>query len=337
MKNKRVFKAITLFSLCANLLASLSISGCQKPETPSETTDNRVETTAQLETSKQYEKTDIEKDGFKITLDERFTKVRVDGCHMSYDSNKISLRIFKYPFAILGNIRNLTEKEYAENIISSNNLSVIDAVKEENGLTYFHFKTSTPQNGKSHADCYIIKSENAFYRVEFYTESAADHALKFELEAYVNSISIENDKEYPDTLGTFRKDGFKITLSKDFAEAGISGYFASYTSNEVLVLVIKETFAANPGADAMTLMQYTDTVIKANNLNPLGDIDVYDNYTSFEYSFMNTQNNITYIYTLHQFKSEDAFYIIQIATSKELHDTYYPRYRTWMKSVEFDD
>jgi len=135
---------------------------------------------------------------------------------------------------------------------------------------------------------------------------------------------------------TFSSNGMTITLTDEFRETDTENYTVAYDSKNVAVAALKEAFTLADGSGDYTLEQYADLVIQANNLSST-EIKTADGLTSFEYDFTNPETNDSYKYFSYVYKTNDAFWLIQFATTSKNAEKLAPQITEWAKSVRFSD
>ena len=116
---------------------------------------------------------------------------------------------------------------------------------------------------------------------------------------------------------TFSVAGMSIVLTDSFAEKEYISYTSYYTSQDMLVITLKEdkaTFSQAGISFANTdLMESADMVIRANGLTVTPTQD--EKFTSFVYD--KTVSGKDYTYHAFVYKATDAFWLIQFATTQD--------------------
>ena len=135
---------------------------------------------------------------------------------------------------------------------------------------------------------------------------------------------------------TFHSNGMNITLSEEFKETTVENYTVAYDSKDVAVFALKEPFTLVDGFEDNTLDQYADLVIQANGLSSVQK-KTDDGLIWFEYDYTNPKTNETYRYFTYTYKTNDAFWLVQLATEKENVEKYAQKMAVWAKSVTFSD
>ena len=133
---------------------------------------------------------------------------------------------------------------------------------------------------------------------------------------------------------SFSADGMSITLTDNFTEESYSGYTVCYDSKDVAIFVLKEEFTLAEGFEDYTLEQYGNLVIEGNGLTD-SQLQTSDGLTYFEYDYEDTANSDTYHYITYVYKADDAFWMIQFATSESDFAKYSSQITNWAKSASF--
>ncbi len=132
----------------------------------------------------------------------------------------------------------------------------------------------------------------------------------------------------------FTHSGLTITLTEAFTEASYEGYTVCYDSANVAVFVIKENFSLLEGLEDYTLKQYAELVHNANSSRNPAAITEVEGLTTFEYSFLNTDEDQTYQYFTTMFKGDDAFWTIQFCCKADKFSEYKADMIKYAKSVK---
>ena len=134
---------------------------------------------------------------------------------------------------------------------------------------------------------------------------------------------------------TFSNAGLTITLTSQFEEVQVSGYDITYSSEDVAVFALEESFAAYPDFADITVEEYIGLVIESNEVTG-ADINKSAGLTYFEYEYEDTAANEVYAYRCFAYKTEDAFWLVQFAVTDDKYDEYSSKINEWANSVEFD-
>ena len=129
------------------------------------------------------------KGGMSITLTNRYKEAKLEGQTVAYDSKKIAVFALKEEFTLFEGTKygkDSSLEDYANLVITANDVTA--SVNTENGLTSF---TYTGENGKQKFTYFatVFKSEDAFWLIQFATESANYEAQKDTILSFAKSIS----------------------------------------------------------------------------------------------------------------------------------------------------
>ncbi|MBE6978574.1 MAG: hypothetical protein E7438_08130 [Ruminococcaceae bacterium] len=126
---------------------------------------------------------------------------------------------------------------------------------------------------------------------------------------------------------TFYAESMQITLTDQFAEEKIAGYTAAFTSDQVAVFVLKETFAEV--SDKFSVEEYGQQVIRVNGLS--ATLQTENGVVYFEYD-ADTQDG-AYHYVAVVCKGPSGFWLIQFATRKSNAKLYRDDILGWAESI----
>lgn len=151
------------------------------------------------------------------------------------------------------------------------------------------------------------------------------------------SSQVSVTEEAADTQ-TFTTDGFTITLPKDFKETTISGYTVAYTTMDTMVIGLKETKSSLEPLNLTSVDEYLD-VLRTNNASraqEMFDTTEEDGVRFFEYTFFNTSYNLEYKYFTTAVESDDAYWMVQFATTSTNYDANKSNFIEWAKSISVE-
>lgn len=131
---------------------------------------------------------------------------------------------------------------------------------------------------------------------------------------------------------TFTKDGMSVTLTDAFKETEAEGYDVAYESKKEVVFAQKESFDLAEGFGDLTVEEYAELVLEANESNE--EIKSEDGLLYFEYDATG-DNKVDYHYYAFFYKANDAFWMVQMATYKNKAQDARPQIMEWAKSVSF--
>ncbi|MBR2860360.1 MAG: hypothetical protein IKB86_00750 [Clostridia bacterium] len=143
---------------------------------------------------------------------------------------------------------------------------------------------------------------------------------------------------FPDgaqTPKTFSYDGMSITLTEEFGKAQTGDkYDVAYGSKAVAVFVIKEEFTLEEGFGDLTLEEYADIIMQGVELEGVTP-EIKNGRAHFKYDYLNPTTNETYWYFTYLYKTDDAFWAVQLATEEENLDEYSEKITQWAETVTF--
>ncbi len=131
----------------------------------------------------------------------------------------------------------------------------------------------------------------------------------------------------------FTESNMEITLTDGFYEADYDSFDATYSSDEVLVMVVQEEFTLAEGAEELTLKEYAEIVLESNDLGRL-PINEEDGLLWYEYTY--DDGGYTYYYYSYVYKSADSFWIVQFCVDETMKDEYKDTITQYAKSVKFN-
>ena len=124
-------------------------------------------------------------------------------------------------------------------------------------------------------------------------------------------------------------------MTKAFKEsdAATYGYTAVFDSSKVAVFALKENFSLVEGLGATSKAAYAELLRSANGARNPGEVKTEDGIMFFEYSFLNTDENVTYSYFTTVHEGNDAYWMVQFATRQDDYNEYRPYLLKWAKTV----
>ena len=109
-----------------------------------------------------------------------------------------------------------------------------------------------------------------------------------------------------------------MTVPSSMKDVSSKSDFSAFTfaldSNKIAMFGLREPFASIPNASSMTVEEYAQAVIKANNHNALAIERSNEDYFYFTYEGSTSEG--TFEYVAGCYKGEDAFWLVQIAAKK---------------------
>ena len=132
---------------------------------------------------------------------------------------------------------------------------------------------------------------------------------------------------------TFEKAGMQITLTSKFTEKELLSQTAYYESRDAIVTVLKEEFSLASGFGSYTLGEYTDLVLKQNQLS--ADKNTREGKDYMYFSYEKTVSGKDFYYLATTFKADDAFWLIQFACNVSQKDSKQETFLKWADTVTF--
>lgn len=128
----------------------------------------------------------------------------------------------------------------------------------------------------------------------------------------------------------FSAQGMTITLTDEFRKFNYDEYTAVYDSENVEVFIFKMDTSEED-----SLAEYAESFAVYCGLTS-DDIKTADGLTHFTYTNVNSENNVEYQYAVYLYETDDAFWVIQFATTKKDANDYADEIQEWAKSVSFE-
>ena len=138
---------------------------------------------------------------------------------------------------------------------------------------------------------------------------------------------------------TFSGDGISITLNDNFFEDEYFGYTQCYSSNEAMVLVLKEQFSAYEGLEDLSLEEYADALISMLDdqyIDCDGEVKTEGDLMYFEYTEESPADNSVYKCYTFVYKSEEAFWFVDFTTMERDANKLKDDVFQWASSVTFE-
>ena len=138
---------------------------------------------------------------------------------------------------------------------------------------------------------------------------------------------------------TFSGDGMSITLTDNFYEDSAIGFTQCYSSNDAVVMIMKEKFSAYEGLEEFTLEEYAEALIGNMNTEIVEsdfEIKTEGDLVYFEYVVEDPSDDSVYKYYSFVYKSDDAFWFVDFAVMEEDASKMKDDVFEWASSVKFD-
>lgn len=120
---------------------------------------------------------------------------------------------------------------------------------------------------------------------------------------------------YNEAPKTFTNGGMHIVLTNEFDEMQIEGYDNCYSSDEMAVVTVKESFDSDEEFSNLSIEEYGKILLEVNEFD--SDIQHKNGLTWFEHEYYNEEEQQGYYYYSYLFKSKDAFWLVEITVREE--------------------
>ncbi len=131
----------------------------------------------------------------------------------------------------------------------------------------------------------------------------------------------------------FSSDGMNIVLTEEFIIDNQPGYTVCFSSEDVVVFSLRESFTYL-GVDAdFSLDEYGKAVLRVNNMQAK-ELNKKDGLTYFEY--VKNIEGEDYHYYAFVYKADNAFWLVQFALLDQNIDDYQEDIFEWAESITFD-
>ena len=127
-----------------------------------------------------------------------------------------------------------------------------------------------------------------------------------------------------------------ITLPDRFIEDTLEGYTIGFKSPEAAILALKESFEDYPVLRDYTLTKYAELVASNNTNLQMTQPENIDGIITTQHSFLNTDEQVNYVYLSAMFRSGEGFWLIQFACPENSFEEMKPYFIQWAKSVSFN-
>ena len=195
------------------------------------------------------------------------------------------------------------------------------AVKDSAGKSVFVFDSATDGDGdiESEKDNSKQRLKNIIIAVSFCALIA------------LVALIIMDKNDTPDNY-IFTTEGMTIVLNEGFTPTGVEDAVICYSSSDVNITTYKDSFEGNPDAKIMSVADYANALIKDANIT--ADVKTKDGVTYFEYQKEGTDGKL-YKYYVSVYKTETAFWNVEMRTYENVYNDHVESFETWAKSVSF--
>ncbi len=127
--------------------------------------------------------------GMSIKLTDHFKKTTVEGYTVAYQSSTVTVLALREAFATEEGLKTLTPAAYGEKVLHDKGLSDL-ALQSDAALTWFeHDFEDTALQSTCHSFCYIFKTADAFWQVQFSCLAADADTYRPIIATYARSIA----------------------------------------------------------------------------------------------------------------------------------------------------
>ena len=142
-----------------------------------------------LFSSKPAEAKTYSSNGMSITLTDEFTEMYIEGYTRVYDSRKVAVFALKEGFSLMDGFEDYTLNEYADLVIQANALTSVTP-QTVSGLLFFEYDYEDPATQTPyHYDCFVFKSGDAFWTIQFATETKDATAYEAQIFEWASSVT----------------------------------------------------------------------------------------------------------------------------------------------------
>lgn len=133
---------------------------------------------------------------------------------------------------------------------------------------------------------------------------------------------------------TFQVQELGITLTEEFEEVSVPGYAACFTSGETAVFVLREEPQKELFGE-LSLDAYGAMILANNGLGEGVQLQKEEGLTTFQCRMTAPDSEEEYDYYCGLFRSEGAYWLVQITTTAQQPEERSPLFLQWLKSVRF--
>lgn len=137
---------------------------------------------------------------------------------------------------------------------------------------------------------------------------------------------------FPAAPKTFVTPEMTITLTDDFTEGEYEPFVHMFSSRNLSVMTLKETFESAPGIESYSKKEYAQLFAQANNLDSVPT--VREGTVSFTYS-QTDDAGTKHCYAAYVYKTKDAFWVVQFGTTAADFEAQQENIDTYAKSISF--
>lgn len=133
----------------------------------------------------------FEQEGMRITLTEQFHSVSVPKFTVGYESDEVVVLALREEFSDVPALKIYDLKQYAELVLMANSIYGSDP-RETDGLTLFEYDyTDRKTMVRYHYVCFVFKTEDSFWTVQFVTEKDKEYDYKWKFFQWAKTVTFE--------------------------------------------------------------------------------------------------------------------------------------------------
>ncbi len=135
---------------------------------------------------------------------------------------------------------------------------------------------------------------------------------------------------------SFTAEEMSITLTTEFFSLDKENFDGIFTSEDVVVLVSKDSVAEYEFLEDKTLEEY-GSIVSESTEQSYSELKKEDGLTYFSYTTEIADSGDVYDYKAYIFKTDDAFWLVQFATLTEDTEAYAEQIRQWAGTISFGE
>lgn len=130
--------------------------------------------------------------GMHITLTADFDEGTYEGLTVCYESRDTAILALKEDFTLLPGLEGYTLEEYFQLVHANNGMDSSIALKEENGVRFFEYRSEVDEEGTEfYYLCAIYKAPDAFWMIHFSTPVESADRLRDNFLEYAASVTFD--------------------------------------------------------------------------------------------------------------------------------------------------
>ena len=134
---------------------------------------------------------------------------------------------------------------------------------------------------------------------------------------------------------SFAAEELQITLTEKFEEIEVPGYTACFSSGETAVFVLREDLEQMKPYGNLSLEAYGAMILANNGFDQSVQLNKEGGLITFDAKRQTSDSTEEYYYYCGLFRSEGAYWMVQITTLADDPQALEPLFRQWLESVCF--